>query len=582
MKRDLIRRHVSALVFCVVCLSSSAVFSNSINFVVDSSLPKKDLESAAAIVLALVEGMQSDKQVGLVVFDKVFQRSVDMGPADGAQLVQLRDGLRSITPSDVSNVAVGIEKGISELKDSGGTLIVLADPLIKLDDDEKINKYKQWLELIVLPAAGNANVALMLVSPAGISGTGQANDITSIINANQVNQVITLADADATAGKIAMLLPAGMVSEADIVVAEVTLDKPEIVPVESTNLDTETAPVVEDTDATGVESDIASTEQGAEEFGQKAEQAASDSAETSQTKTESQVEQKAEDNAPQAPPVAVPPAQQSGGWPVMNLIVFAVVALMLLLTLAAIAWLLIKRSRQGKPKQKTKEVVVPEPAPTARYLAPNQRTATVLTRAANTSGPSEPVPSQPELLEETAVRSDPVADTLVNPAPVADSAVTAAREPLESTVARGPVQAEAPTVAAPQPEAESTAPREALASAASATLAEEGIDATAARNPVPETLPDATAARTPIEEAGDAETVAAEPVPTSVTPEIIEETVTRAPVTDQSPSGVDAPEIAPSAVEPAAAGELVIDVEEELSEMEELRKLTQQKHQNQI
>ena len=205
------KAHCMCIMIGSMTLCSNAA-ADSIEILVDAALDQSSLQIATEVALSVASSAGTDHSVGLVVFDKVFQRSTERVDADGDQQQRISEVLSNLTPSEYSNIAVGIEKGISELTPDGGVLVVLGSTDILLADSEAVSKYRDWLDLVLLPDAASKSISIILASPE----SAQSNALESIILAFPDNRVISYTDAPDLIDQLSALLPFKIISNTQI------------------------------------------------------------------------------------------------------------------------------------------------------------------------------------------------------------------------------------------------------------------------------------------------------------------------------------------------------------------------------
>lgn len=193
--------HIKIPLICVIFAAHSycsALLAESIQFAVDASLSSQELSVAGDVVMTITQATNEFDNVGLLIYDAVFQRSVPLASATEQQRIQLLRTLGQITPSESSNLAVALEKGTSELADNG-YLIVFGNSEINIDDVEKIKTYSDWLGLVLLPEAEKKGISVLLADP---SPEDAANSFQL-----SVTEFIPWADTAAIVGNLSTLLP---------------------------------------------------------------------------------------------------------------------------------------------------------------------------------------------------------------------------------------------------------------------------------------------------------------------------------------------------------------------------------------
>lgn len=194
----------------IVCLVFAAhgyfnvTLASSIQFAIDASLNQQDLDTARDVVATLSQAADESDSIGVVVYDSVFQRGTPIAIADAAQKDGVLETLSQITPSDSSNLAVGIEKGTSELTAEGGYLIVFGPSEIQVADAEKLTTYTDWLKWVLLPDSEKAGIEILLVSPPA------QNDSASF--QTSVTAFFPISDANSLINDLSTVLPGPLVS----------------------------------------------------------------------------------------------------------------------------------------------------------------------------------------------------------------------------------------------------------------------------------------------------------------------------------------------------------------------------------
>lgn len=143
----------------------NVTLASSIQFAVDASLGPEELQVVRDVVTTITTAAGDSDSVGILIYDSVFQRSTPMAAADDAQKSKVLDTLAKMAASDNSNLAVGIEKGSSELASEGGFLLVFGQSEIRVADPEKLATYTDWLTLVLMPDSEKSGIDIVLVSP---------------------------------------------------------------------------------------------------------------------------------------------------------------------------------------------------------------------------------------------------------------------------------------------------------------------------------------------------------------------------------------------------------------------------------
>ncbi len=188
---------IGSLVLC------SNVAASAVEILVDAALDQRSLQTATEVALQVVSAAGSENSVGMVVYDEVFQRSAERAIADVAHVERISRLSASITPSEYSNIAVGIEKGISELNSEGGVLLVFGNNDILLADAAAVAKYRDWLRLVVLPDAARKSISIILAVPQ----SAQSSELVSIIQEYPDNRVISFSDTSDAIEQLSAVLP---------------------------------------------------------------------------------------------------------------------------------------------------------------------------------------------------------------------------------------------------------------------------------------------------------------------------------------------------------------------------------------
>jgi len=96
---------LSGLLFC------GNTFADSVEILIDAAYEENARKTINEIALHVASAAGSENTVGLVVYDEVFQRSTPPMIADDAQTQLIANVVNATTPTQYSNLAVGIEKG---------------------------------------------------------------------------------------------------------------------------------------------------------------------------------------------------------------------------------------------------------------------------------------------------------------------------------------------------------------------------------------------------------------------------------------------------------------------------------------
>lgn len=194
----------------IVCLVFAAhgffnvSLASSIQFAIDASLNQQELDVVRDVVATISQAADESDSIGIVVYDSVFQRGTPIAIADAAQKDGVLETLLQITPSDSSNLAVGIEKGTSELTAEGGYLIVFGQSEIQVADAEKLTTYTDWLKWVLLPDSEKAGIEILLVSPPA------QNDSASF--QTSVTAFFPISDANSLINDLSTALPGPLVN----------------------------------------------------------------------------------------------------------------------------------------------------------------------------------------------------------------------------------------------------------------------------------------------------------------------------------------------------------------------------------
>ncbi|MFK7996829.1 MAG: hypothetical protein AB8B87_22015 [Granulosicoccus sp.] len=220
--------NIKLRVFCLVFAAHSffnVSLASSIQFAVDASLNQQQLNTAQEVIMTLSQAASVNESIGLLVYDDVFQRSVPMAAANEAQKAKVFDTLQQISPSDSSNLAVGIEKGTSELAEANdGYLVVLGHSHVTVTDPTKHRTYNDWLELVLLPDAEKNGISVLLAAP--IAPDASINFQTS------VTEFVPWSDVTSIINSLSTALPASLVNRIGEPVRFDNLPEPVITPSE--------------------------------------------------------------------------------------------------------------------------------------------------------------------------------------------------------------------------------------------------------------------------------------------------------------------------------------------------------------
>lgn len=199
----------------VVILLSTLLFANpvmatAISFAVDASLSEEELGNTSRVIRAIAKNLAPGTPVSLTVFDRAYQNGVPMAVVDEQQLSKIDSVLNNVDYSATSNIATGIEKAFSDVAEQEqAQIILIGNAAIELEEPEKVKKFTQWLDLVLMPKMQASGVTLTTVD------IDRPNDSTveNILNRGDFTQLFEPAEALQTAKKIAMILPSGTVSE---------------------------------------------------------------------------------------------------------------------------------------------------------------------------------------------------------------------------------------------------------------------------------------------------------------------------------------------------------------------------------
>ena len=206
-----------ALIFLLsTLLLPNLAIAASISFAVDATLSADELSDTKQIIRAVAKNLAQGTTVSLVVFDRVYQNGVPMAAVDEKQLEQIDSVLDRVEYSETSNIATGIEKAFSDVDGlEQAQIILFGNAAITLEDTDKVEKFTQWLNLVLLPKMQAGDVTLTTVD------IDRENDpaIEEILKREEFAQLLSPAEAEQTAKKISMILPTDVVSEEQVVLA---------------------------------------------------------------------------------------------------------------------------------------------------------------------------------------------------------------------------------------------------------------------------------------------------------------------------------------------------------------------------
>ena len=329
---------IGSLVLC------SDVAAGTVEILVDAALDQPSLQTAGEVALHVVSVAGSENSVGMVVYDEVFQRSTELTVADVANVERISQLTASITPSKFSNLAVGMEKGISELSSEGGVLLIFGNNDILLADAAVVAKYRDWLRLLLLPDAARKSIAIILAYPHG----SQPSSLVSVIQEYPNNRVISFSNTSDAIEQLSGVLPFALPEGTQLA---------EVAPIDVL---TEQSAIARPVSTTSPEQNQAAAEAVSSNVGQD-------------TPTDA-------DQAPATLPASSEVAAQSTEKDGMNIDLPVLLALIILLVVmvAVITWFLLKRRRNRHELSDSSLPPAAQPAP-SRYLAPRQDIATALT-----------------------------------------------------------------------------------------------------------------------------------------------------------------------------------------------------------
>ncbi|ASJ74274.1 hypothetical protein [Granulosicoccus antarcticus] len=205
-----------------VLVPCSNAAASSVEILVDAALDESSLRTANEVALQVAGAAGDENSVGVVIFDEVFQRSTDLTVADDAHLERISQVFSNVKPSEFSNIAVGIEKGISELSTEGGVLLVFGNSDILLADANAVAKYSDWLELVLLPDAASKSIAIILAVPQNAPPSALSPIIQGFAN----NKVITFSDASDAINQLSLVLPFTLPGDTQELPVAVLSDQP--------------------------------------------------------------------------------------------------------------------------------------------------------------------------------------------------------------------------------------------------------------------------------------------------------------------------------------------------------------------
>ncbi|MFK7854416.1 MAG: hypothetical protein AB8B79_09900 [Granulosicoccus sp.] len=360
----------------------SNVNASSVQVVVDAALDQNSLQTAENVTLNIVRAAANQSSVGVVVYDEVFQRSSEIKLADESDLQTIGELFSSIAPSESSNIAVGIEKGISELSAEGGVLLVFGNNDILLADTEAANKYRDWLQLILLPDAASKSISIVLAS----SQATQLSSLDSIFLQHPDNRVVSYSDTANAIAQLSELLPFPISSAIEVAgltqtenLAEALNNQPAGV---ETNPATEliTLPTTASIDLEQIPQDSTASVVQQSELPPIPVSSESSSAQIPQNLSTTTTDQAivseqtiSSDGTDQI--------GQTDNASLMRFIPLAIVALLFFVVLG-IVLILLKRKRDSKNKASDSSMEQTLHSGKSRYLPPNHRMATALTTAA--------------------------------------------------------------------------------------------------------------------------------------------------------------------------------------------------------
>jgi len=213
---------------------------------VDASLGDQNIRKAQIAGRLVAQTAQSNGQnVAVIVFGQVIENVVSAQSVTEETLAEIDELLAGVsTTLAASNLAVGIERSLSEVEDRRSHLMVFASPgTVSQLSDEQSDQY-QWLVKILLPQAESAGVSMSLVTqtdslnldPVFLNAMNALpyfnllnidNDMFSTINTSFANLAASSAEASTpvVAGEVSSGNTSGNTSQSPITLA--TLSEPD-------------------------------------------------------------------------------------------------------------------------------------------------------------------------------------------------------------------------------------------------------------------------------------------------------------------------------------------------------------------
>jgi len=163
---------LSGWVLSVLVLFSASLFSSTsaaepvVVFAVDAAMQSSERDAAKATIRSIQDRLPESTETELVVFDDVVQKLVERGINDSSQRNEIDEVLSSLKAADTSSMAAGMERSYDAAKDNPGSTVLLFSRA-QIDSESEVGKsrHKDWLDLVLLPDARDAEITVGLFTP---------------------------------------------------------------------------------------------------------------------------------------------------------------------------------------------------------------------------------------------------------------------------------------------------------------------------------------------------------------------------------------------------------------------------------
>ncbi len=159
---------LSMILAILISFNAGAQESRYTLFAVDLSLSPQQRNMAYDVIREVTLIKTNDHTIGLTLFDDTVRRFIAPAKMDKAQILAINETLADslVSVRSTSNLAVGIERAIDNLGlNEPANLVIFARGIIDTPSQDPRARFREWLEVVLLPQAAEENISITLVVP---------------------------------------------------------------------------------------------------------------------------------------------------------------------------------------------------------------------------------------------------------------------------------------------------------------------------------------------------------------------------------------------------------------------------------